>query len=393
MNPRTSKIEDLQPHPLSLNLYGEDDIDASFIESIKESGIRVPLVIKSNGFIISGCRRWKAAKFLGLQEVPVVIETYVDAIMERRAVLEFNKYRDKTEIQKYAEAQEWEKIIAEENQIKKLAELKQFKTGGNTVVDAGQQRGDEKKTVTDAGRERGSEYERKTNTQVAQKVGLGPRQYRELKKIKKAVDAGNPVAQEVWQRLADGKETVSKAYKKLQRQRAREQAPPLPEGKYDIIYADPPWPYRNAGLDSSAETHYPTLALTDICNLPIADLAADNCTLFLWVTNPFLREGLKVCDEWGFQYKTNFLWVKKRSGTGFYALGQHELLFVAVKGSHLPEKIQSSVLFADSERHSQKPIIVYELIEKMYPNSNYIELFARHKRENWEVWGDEISED
>lgn len=167
--------------------------------------------------------------------------------------------------------------------------------------------------------------------------------------------------------------------------------------KYNIIYADPPWQYSNAGLGGSAQNHYPTLSLDDIAEYidpvgtKITDKFADEAVLFLWVTNPFLLEGLELCQRWGFQYKTCFIWIKDKptfGKLGFYNYGQHELLFVAVKASYLPEteNLKPSVLYAPKNNHSRKPQEIYKVIEGTY-SGPYLELFATSKRSGWEAWG------
>ena len=166
--------------------------------------------------------------------------------------------------------------------------------------------------------------------------------------------------------------------------------PKLPEDQYSVIYADPPWQYDNTGITGAAEKHYPTLEIEKICNLQIP--SADNAVLFLWVTNPFLKEGIQVCEAWGFEYKTNIVWIKERAGQGFYVKGQHELLFIAVKGNFRPNDCLyiKSVVFEAKGEHSQKPRKFYEIIETLYPNQKYLELFARSKRDGWEAWGKEV---
>ncbi len=168
-------------------------------------------------------------------------------------------------------------------------------------------------------------------------------------------------------------------------------SPPLPDGKYQAIYADPPWQYDNSGLRGSAESHYPTMSMDKLCQLNVSNLTGDDAVLFIWVTSPFLQEGLQLCQTWGFEYKTTFIWIKDRATygkLGFYNYGQHEFLFAATKGSCLPQPgaLEPSVLFAPKRGHSEKPEAVYELIEKMYPGP-YIELFARKTRPNWATWG------
>ncbi len=178
----------------------------------------------------------------------------------------------------------------------------------------------------------------------------------------------------------------------------------LPEGIYDVIYADPPWQYCNAIQKwGPAELHYPTMNIQEICKYKdsngtqVQEKFADDAILFLWVTNPFLRDAFPIIDAWGFEYKTNIVWVKtdlKRPGSGFWVRGRHELLFICSKGSFLPDQRErepiGSIIEAPVEEHSKKPERVYEIIEKMYPEGRYLELFARNTRENWVSWGNEI---
>ncbi|GAI89017.1 unnamed protein product, partial [marine sediment metagenome] len=127
---------------------------------------------------------------------------------------------------------------------------------------------------------------------------------------------------------------------KLRRQTQIQNIPDLPLGKYQVIYADPPWAYDNTGLGGSAESHYPTMSTDELAQLDVSSRAGDDAVLFLWVTSPFLPEGLELCQAWGFEYKTSFVWIKDRATygkLGFYNYGQHEFLFAATKGSCLPQ--------------------------------------------------------
>jgi len=170
----------------------------------------------------------------------------------------------------------------------------------------------------------------------------------------------------------------------------------MPTGVYDVIYADPPWKYDNA-IDywSPAVKHYPLMDTGAIADLEVP--SADNAVLFLWSTNPFLQDALAVVEAWGFEYKTNMVWVKtnriaKGQGSGFYVWGHHELLFICTKGSKVPvakgRTQVSSVFEADAGRHSEKPEAIYGIIEHLYPDGKYLELFARNDpRTNWTAWG------
>jgi N6-adenosine-specific RNA methylase IME4 len=165
-------------------------------------------------------------------------------------------------------------------------------------------------------------------------------------------------------------------------------------GKFPIIYADPPWRYDfSRSTSREIENQYPTMELNDICNLEVAKIANDDCVLFLWATNPKLQEALLVIDSWGFEYKTNMVWVKDKIGMGYYARSQHELLLIATRGNvpvPAAEFRPSSVMYSDRDQHSKKPDGVYEIIEKMYPEYAKVELFARNKRDGWEAWGNQL---
>ena len=165
----------------------------------------------------------------------------------------------------------------------------------------------------------------------------------------------------------------------------------LPNKKYKTIYADPPWLESGGGkIKRGADKHYPLMKTKDICALDVKSIADDNCWLFMWVTNNFLKDGLDVMESWGFRYVTNFVWVKDRFGIGYYFRGQHELCLFGVKGNLKPIKRNvSSVLWAERRKHSQKPELARDKINEMSHDPK-IELFARERFDGWDCWGNEI---
>lgn len=194
--------------------------------------------------------------------------------------------------------------------------------------------------------------------------------------------------------------TVREARRKLRRvhrqdQVARAESEPTPleeiEKRYSVIYADPPWQYDFSRSDSrKIENHYSTLDASGIAALPVSDIAASECILFMWATAPKIKEALQVMEGWGFEYKTQFVWVKDKIGMGYYCRGQHELLFVGKRGNiapPIPENRVSSVLHGKRTEHSRKPANVRRIIESMYPENSKIELFARDAPDGWDTWG------
>lgn len=169
--------------------------------------------------------------------------------------------------------------------------------------------------------------------------------------------------------------------------------------KYSIIYADPPWRYRQSKGQGVAQNHYQTMAIEELCRLPVSQIAAKDSVLFLWVTFPQLREGLQLMQEWGFTYKTTaFVWVKlnKKSRTPFFGLGywtrsNAEICLLGVKGH--PQRISKKVhqlIMTPVQEHSKKPEQTREKIVELMGDIPRIELFAREETEGWEIWGNEV---
>lgn len=181
---------------------------------------------------------------------------------------------------------------------------------------------------------------------------------------------------------------------------------------YDVIIEDPPWHYgsRKAGAErkdptrfgGGAEKHYPLMKDKDLMAFlpPLnASLAAENCALFMWATMPRLDFAIEVMKASGFRYVTTaFVWVKPSSvlglwhnGPGYYTASNAEIVILGIKGKMPPAtKMIDSVIMKPKTRHSEKPVIVQERIERMYPDAKRIELFARQPREGWDVWGNEV---
>ena len=170
----------------------------------------------------------------------------------------------------------------------------------------------------------------------------------------------------------------------------------LPNKRYSIIYADPPWKYKRDGNHSAASV-YDVMELEDIKNLDVKSISEDQSHLYLWVTNPFIQEGLDVCEAWGFEYKTLSTWVKTYKdgnpimGMGYYFRGCTEHLIFGVKGKKLcNNKNTKNIIFSQQKRHSQKPEEAKQLILNSSGDLPRIELFARQKTPGWDVWGNEV---
>ncbi len=170
-------------------------------------------------------------------------------------------------------------------------------------------------------------------------------------------------------------------------------------GKYNIIYADPPWKYDRSKGEGVAENHYSTMSVPELSSLPVGQLAAKDAVLFMWATFPKLDEALQVIKAWGFKYKTvAFVWLKQNKsgvgwfyGLGFWTRGNAEICLLATKGH--PQRKSNRVhqfIISPLRRHSQKPDAARDKIVDLLGDLPRIELFAREKADGWDVWGNEV---
>ena len=170
---------------------------------------------------------------------------------------------------------------------------------------------------------------------------------------------------------------------------------------YSIIYADPPWKYRDRATHGNrgACFKYPVLDFTSLSKLPVDKISAKNCFLFIWSTMPFLPKCLEIIKSWGFCYKTcAFVWVKKNKksdsiffGMGHWTRSNAELCLLATKGR--PRRVNAgvhSIIISPRREHSRKPDVVRDRIVQMCGNIPRIELFAREKALGWDAVGNEI---
>lgn len=184
---------------------------------------------------------------------------------------------------------------------------------------------------------------------------------------------------------------------------------PLPEKKYKIILADPPWPYskyRNLKKNTNDKvrvTPYVAMTLEDIKQMKVCDIAEKDAVLLLWVTFPCLEMGLKVIKAWGFTYKTvAFNWLKKNKkgigyfmGFGHYTRSNGEICLLATKGKATPvlKKNMSQVVVTPLTQHSAKPTVVRKKIVDLFGDLPRIELFARKQAAGWDAWGNDLELD
>jgi N6-adenosine-specific RNA methylase IME4 len=337
----------------------------ALLADMGERGPTDPLVINRDNLLLDGRGRLRAALELGLEWIPVRVVSPDDevAYMLKAAL----RRRNLAPAQKAALALE---LVDYEELRARALERRQANLPGLSA---------ERATLPLRGR---------TRDQIAELAGCSGRTaedvitvWKEDPELFAQVKAGTKSAHQEAQAIR-----VTRRIEELG------QTPPLPEGPYPLLYADPPWRSDNPGASWAPERHYPTLTVEEIKALepPVADEAI----LFLWAVNCQLPQALEVMASWGLTYKGNFVWVKPSPGIGRRIRNQHELLLVGVRGGFpCPERssVPVSIVEAGRGAHSEKPEGFYELIEQMYPGCPRLELFARGKpRPGWTAWGNEV---
>ncbi|WAH38590.1 MT-A70 family methyltransferase [Alicyclobacillus dauci] len=205
---------------------------------------------------------------------------------------------------------------------------------------------------------------------------------------------------------------------------------PFPDKKYSVLYADPPWTYKDKAESGKRGVafKYELMTIDEIQALPVHEIVDEDCVLFLWVTWPLLEEGLETMRAWGFKYKTvGFVWIKllKRMdklfattlktlqkitegtlaarvlkamletmvfwGMGNWTRSNSEVCLIGIKGK--PKRVDAgvhSVVLAPICEHSRKPDEVRARIERLMGDVPRIELFARTRIPGWDSWGNEV---
>ena len=171
-----------------------------------------------------------------------------------------------------------------------------------------------------------------------------------------------------------------------------------PHGGFDFIMADPPWSFDNfsaKGEAKNAKAQYDCTPIDWIKDLPVEALAADDCLLWLWATNPMLPEAMAVLEAWDFTFKTAGHWVKRTThgklafGTGYILRCAGEPFLIGTRGQPKTTRSTRSVIEGPIREHSRKPDEAFTAAELLMPEAKRLELFSRQQRAGWTVWGNQ----
>ncbi|MHA1711961.1 MAG: MT-A70 family methyltransferase [Candidatus Freyarchaeota archaeon] len=360
------------------------NIDA-LAQNIAEIGLLHPIVITPDKRLIAGYRRLEACRKLGWAEVPVRIIN-LDVILNGEwSENEFRKDFTPTERVAIAKA-------LEERERERAAQRKAEgqRKGGKERWRAKE----EDKEELSGNLPESKKHRREAKEVAARQVGWSRKTYEKAKEIVEAAEKEPEKYGDLVERL-DKTGKVSGVYKQYQRRKQAEEIkkepPPLPEGPFRVIVADPPWSYykRAEDVTQRGQVTYPTMTVDEIKATPVKDIAHQDAILWLWTTNAHLPDAFEVMRAWGFEYKTMLTWVKDKIGLGDWLRGQTEHCLLGVRGNPVVTLTnQTTVIYGKVREHSRKPEEFYKLVEALCPGSK-VELFAREPRKGWESHGND----
>jgi N6-adenosine-specific RNA methylase IME4/ParB-like chromosome segregation protein Spo0J len=367
-------------------------------DSIKTVGLINPITISTNNDLIAGAHRLLAYKQLGLNEIESNVVELTE-LQQELIEIDENLIRNELHYTERGEQLLRRKAIYEELHPQSKHGMRNGQTSKNEIISSL-----ETKSFADEIADKINVSARTIQQEIQIAKDLAPsvkgiiRQSDLSKTTALKLARLEPEMQEKAIELIIGKDiSLEKALKDIKLQEIKSNIlthePKTLTGSYDIIYADPPWKYEFSETSSrSIEAKYPTMTIDELKDIMIP--ADDNAVLLLWATAPLLKKAIELMEHWGFIYRTCAVWDKQKFGTGYWFRGQHELLLVGVKGEFSPPQPEarvSSVFREVRTVHSKKPDYYYGLIESMFPNCRYIEMFARTKHSaKWDVWGNQI---
>jgi len=363
-------------HPIGgiFPLMGQPELDA-LAEDIRQHGLREPIWIYE-GQILDGRNRYRACLAAGVEpDSQAFLGSALEAIAHVWSANRVRRHLSPSQAA-IADARR-EKLLQVYAPVREAAKERQREHGGTAP-------GRAKETLV-VPVPQVSADDRKTRTLRAKAAGTNA----------KYIDLADRLVEErpeLAEQVGSGAMSLTQAHRVLKAEEvAREVS--LPDAKYRVLYADPPWSYGNTQPDYHPEQrdHYRVMPLADLCAMPVAERCEDNAVLFLWVTSPMLEESFQIIRAWGFRYKTSFVWDKIKHNMGHYNSVRHEFLLVCVRGSCPPDvpKLFDSVQTIERAEHSRKPEEFRQIIDTIYPHGKRLEIFGRGPHEGWDVFGDE----
>jgi N6-adenosine-specific RNA methylase IME4 len=396
-------------NPQRLRALRQDKV-ADLARSMHDRGLLQPIVLRTGRgaryTLVAGWHRLEAAKLLKWNQIRATVHDGMKADAAELAEIDENLIR--------ADLSPAERAmhVARRKELYERAhpETKATKAGGPGRGKTRRQNGDDiaDRFTKDAAKKTGrSERSMQREVERANKIvdlagviGTSLDEGDELDTLAKLPDS---VQRDLIARAKAGERVTAKhVAKKLTRERREVElaeatkvaSVALGQVLAAVALIDPPWYFElwdESGRDKCADMHYPCMSLDEIKALELP--LTQDAVVFLWATVPMLPHALEVLAAWDFTYKSALFWIKDREGTGYWVRNRVELLLIATRGNvpaPAPGEQPPQVIEAPRREHSRKPDEVYEIIEKMFPTTPKLEMFARAARPGWLSWGNEV---
>jgi N6-adenosine-specific RNA methylase IME4 len=363
----------LKSHPFN-KIFGnlpQDEFE-SLKKDIATRGIQTIIDITEDDVIVCGHQRVRACIQLGIKEVPVrILKGWTDDKIKEHLIKDNILRRQLTNAQIADAGAELEKIYVG----RQGGDRGNQYTGGKEA----------KETSVPLG---------KTTDLVAKDFGISGKTYERYKTANVLVkETKNDDLKKKWQQGKIKAGVIIRTFKKQeQKTRIENQKIKQPTGKFDVIVIDPPWNYTQthdpAVHDKRGLTDYPQIPTEELLKLKLPH--KDDCVLWLWTTNAFMKDAYKCLEAWGFQDKTILTWDKQFLGAGYWLRNITEHCILAIKGKPYFNNTKWTTLITEKRTtHSTKPEIFYKMVNEICAGKK-LDYYARKKREGWEVYGDEI---
>jgi len=429
---------DLEPHEVNDQIYNNRELDDDFVESIEKNGVLEPVVVKeeSGRTIISGHRRVKAARQVGLDAVPVRTVEFDSRPDEIQALVDFNRQRDKTKGEKIREGKWYLEAKKQKNREKMEQAGREHGRGQPSSGEKGSPRGENANNsdsykeaaetvgvgknslsrgvnVLETAEDEDDEDVREVAEQEMEKLDEDQQSYRgasenveAARKLREKVENGDDIESDVAAKAieqvkngsVEARYALDEAKKEIRKRRHRNlldqtESDDVMAQQFDVIVADAPWDYDSVGwrVTNHAEHPYPTMSLDELKDIKVP--SAENSVLWLWFPNPLVREACELAGSWGFDQKTIITWDKERYGPRLWLRNRTEHVLFCIRGvPDLNIDSHPTIIRGPSASHSTKPESFYEIVEDGCPGTK-LELFATQAQDGWTALGEELSPD
>ena len=238
----------------------------------------------------------------------------------------------------------------------------------------------------------------KTKTEIIKDLGFSPKQAERMQTL-----AENPeIVKQAIQEARNNDDIVSRAFVlgKIKQEKRKEniqkqvenieKGVEAPTGKFDVIAIDPPWNYGTQFNASGRRVAnpYPEMTQEELKKIELP--ASENCVLFLWTTHKFIWDAKELLDEWGFEYRSMFVWDKQKIGMGNLVRMQCEFCLMGIKGNPVFRDAHNiRDIFSEPRReHSRKPEAFYEMVNNLCVGRK-LDYFSREHRDGWCSYGND----